>query len=965
MRFLVVFAAAFAVAGCAFRERPLAGVLRWDAWDGQGPDAMTRVVERTLGKPKYHWRLPWFADVHADGTVSIDASRPGVMEREIDFAADAGIDYFIFLNYGMKSDKSAAFDRYLAAPNSGRIRFALCFMFIESQIPDSQWPADVEHYVRFLKDPRCVKVCGDRPLVYTFHYGDLKVNRRVLDLKAAAAKLGLNPYFVYYNNTPDAMWPMMKELGYDAMSMYATAKGAAAGPCPFSVFATNMESRVRGPALEKGIPCVPSVQTGWDKTPRQEYVPYWEKDEAYHKQRGFPDFPTLDEIADVIRRGREFVREHPEICPANTYSIYSWNEFDEGGWLCPTWTPHGPDTSRIEAVRRVLVGPPFADVRRQVAEAFAGCGDCFQRERLDKRLEQAERLASLPNRTMLMQAELDEFRRYFKEALELWSVDPSNPAVKPVVLDVADYGAKGDGKTDNAPAFRAAVAAVRALNGKPSVLRIGAGEYYFATPVTKRGDKEIINVDFGALTNCLITGMSPEKTRLVFGVYDAHGLSYSRSRNVTIARVECRWREAPFSETRVESYDPVTMSAVVRCNPQALRPDDPRYQWGSRSQVCCVFDKDGRKVYRGATPFVNSKAEDLGGGRYRVSFERKRGGMERFHPQPGDYIVIPDRRNEWNGTEPLLAEFCNFSEVWVRNARAAAINAGRTHYTTAVRCRTFPADGFVLSSNADTFYNARGSYLAHCEFHHMCDDGANSLGYGTPIRSQDGPRSLSIRAIWGRLRVGDVVQVMEAMTGRFRADLRIAKVERYVSADKLPMVRLTFDADLPPGILTAAAVGLLDDKARYAISHGLGEVPKAADLLFAPLEYGTGFTAFDNRIHDVRGCGINVQCPHSLIESNVIERITLGMKMTGLTQWFEGTPPYDVVVRNNVFRDVKSGIQSHLKTVNARNSAENPIRWVEIVSNRFERVEIPFRLDNLSDEIVKDNDFIDCKGMRK
>lgn len=183
-------------------------------------------------------------------------------------------------------------------------------------------------------------------------------------------------------------------------------------------------------------------------------------------------------------------------------------------------------------------------------------------------------------------------------------------------------------------------------------------------------------------------------------------------------------------------------------------------------------------------------------------------------------------------------------------------------------------------------------------------------------------------------------------------------------ADKLPMVRLTFDADLPPGIL-AAAVGLLDDKARYAISHGLGEVPKAADLLFAPLEYGTGFTAFDNRIHDVRGCGINVQCPHSLIESNVIERITLGMKMTGLTQWFEGTPPYDVVVRNNMFRDVKSGIQSHLKTVNARNSAENPIRWVEIVSNRFERVEIPFRLDNLSDEIVKDNDFIDCKGMRK
>ena len=143
--------------------------------------------------------------------------------------------------------------------------------------------------------------------------------------------------------------------------------------------------------------------------------------------------------------------------------------------------------------------------------------------------------------------------------------------------------------------------------------------------------------------------------------------------------------------------------------------------------------------------------------------------------------------------------------------RAAAIAAGRTHYTTAVRCRTFPADGFVLSSNADTFYNARGSYLAHCEFHHMCDDGANSLGYGTPIRSQDGPRSLSIRAIWGRLRVGDVVQVMEAMTGRFWADLRIAKVERYVSADKLPEdLELLPDAWGQPRRRSSSACGALN-----------------------------------------------------------------------------------------------------------------------------------------------------------
>jgi hypothetical protein len=35
--------------------------------------------------------------------------------------------------------------------------------------------------------------------------------------------------------------------------------------------------------------------------------------------------------------------------------IYAWNEFDEGGWLCPTLSADGaPDTSRIEALGSVL-----------------------------------------------------------------------------------------------------------------------------------------------------------------------------------------------------------------------------------------------------------------------------------------------------------------------------------------------------------------------------------------------------------------------------------------------------------------------------------------------------------------------------------------------------------------------------------------------------------------------------------
>ena len=46
---------------------------------------------------------------------------------------------------------------------------------------------------------------------------------------------------------------------------------------------------------------------------------------------------------------------NPEVCPARTVIIYAWNEHDEGGWLCPTWSPDGrPDRRRLEAIRKVL-----------------------------------------------------------------------------------------------------------------------------------------------------------------------------------------------------------------------------------------------------------------------------------------------------------------------------------------------------------------------------------------------------------------------------------------------------------------------------------------------------------------------------------------------------------------------------------------------------------------------------------
>ncbi len=72
-----------AARGCD--DPPIVGAIRWDGWYGDGN--VVKAVEATLGQPKYHFRLPWFAVVMDEDKVRIDGESPAIMDREIAYAA--------------------------------------------------------------------------------------------------------------------------------------------------------------------------------------------------------------------------------------------------------------------------------------------------------------------------------------------------------------------------------------------------------------------------------------------------------------------------------------------------------------------------------------------------------------------------------------------------------------------------------------------------------------------------------------------------------------------------------------------------------------------------------------------------------------------------------------------------------------------------------------------------------------
>jgi concanavalin A-like lectin/glucanase superfamily protein/glycosyl hydrolase family 141/parallel beta helix pectate lyase-like protein len=327
-------------------SRPVVGAIRWDAWTG---GKITEQVERTLGPKEYHDRLPWFAKVVDEKTVRIDGGRQSVMDREIVFAANAGLDYWAFLVYPEASPMSAALKQYLKSSKKERVKFCL-ILHSTLKAKAGQWPRERDRIVKLLQTPGYQTVLNGRPLVYAFCGNDLPFDR-FAELRAAVTKAGIKPYYVYMGWRPVADFRRVSPKGFDAVSAYAMG-----GELPkFAQLVAAVEAKYWRTAAKARVPLVPMVTTGWDKRPRQDHPVSWEKGAAYHEQKVFPSRAAPKEIAQHLQRAVEFCDANPKVCPARAVIVYAWNEYDEGGWLAPTRGADGvPDTGRLDAIRTVL-----------------------------------------------------------------------------------------------------------------------------------------------------------------------------------------------------------------------------------------------------------------------------------------------------------------------------------------------------------------------------------------------------------------------------------------------------------------------------------------------------------------------------------------------------------------------------------------------------------------------------------
>jgi hypothetical protein len=344
------------------RDRTRVGAIRWDAWVGDlptfgnaGPNTVGQQVERALGPVHWHDRLPFFAREVNARAVEVRAITHEVMDREIDYARSAGLDYWAFVYYPPGSGVDTARQLYLASDQRSTLDFCLIFDDIRRFRAARDQGLLLEHFAR----PEHVRVLDGRPLLFVFARAlasalsrpeptgaEIETLRQEIDaFRASAVAAGVgNPYIACMGGHAPFTARVVAALGLDAGSAYAEF---GRGGVPFAELAGAAERRWEE-HREAGLRVIPWVTTGWDPRPRVEHPVSWTTYEPdWWAQPGTPE-----EIAAHLERALAWATAHPEAAETNTVLIYAWNEFDEGGWLCPLLRE---GTARLDAVRRVLM----------------------------------------------------------------------------------------------------------------------------------------------------------------------------------------------------------------------------------------------------------------------------------------------------------------------------------------------------------------------------------------------------------------------------------------------------------------------------------------------------------------------------------------------------------------------------------------------------------------------------------
>lgn len=313
----------------------------------------------TLGNDTYKNRLPYFAK-EKDGEFDFSYRTQEEYDIELRYAIDAGIDFFAYCWYPDTLEERTCWKdlgstllwehypelnlaRKLYQTSKLNKEIKMCaILFTQRAYSES----DIDDLIDAMKQDYYEKIDG-RPVIFTF--GGYETG--FIDaIKERTLKQNINPYVVFMNNSAT----IHEGLDYkkaDAISAYASCHN---GEIYEDVIAGVEENNYK--RLESGLKEIPMLSIGWNPMPRVDRPIPW----TGYREGPYAPQPNEEQLQKCFDKLFEFIDDNPEKTVDGYAMVYAWNEFEEGGYLCPTLGVDGkPDTAFLDS---------FAKVRKQYSK---------------------------------------------------------------------------------------------------------------------------------------------------------------------------------------------------------------------------------------------------------------------------------------------------------------------------------------------------------------------------------------------------------------------------------------------------------------------------------------------------------------------------------------------------------------------------------------------------------------------
>jgi hypothetical protein len=329
------------------------GAYYFDGWSGQNPRAndpnepwaknapthLTRrlVEEFSEREPVWGWR---------------DDSQ-AIMERQIDLAADNGIEFFLFCWYWRDDngpinpaaienlDLHTSLNLYMKAKNKNRIKFGLLVANHQGAMikGTENWLKAAEYWMQYFKDPQYITVDG-KPLVVIFDSDGID-NDALTSMQGVSKKQGLQGLSIAGCWAPE-------DKNFSHRTHYNIIPGYSAGSEEHKYVELVNAHKKQWMGTEKQ-PFIPEITVGWDKRP-------WEGMTGLNQQSGwYYSDRTPEQFKIFLKDAIIWMDKNPtKTTKERIVLVYAWNELGEGGYLVPT--KGDPGASYLKVIKSVVSG---------------------------------------------------------------------------------------------------------------------------------------------------------------------------------------------------------------------------------------------------------------------------------------------------------------------------------------------------------------------------------------------------------------------------------------------------------------------------------------------------------------------------------------------------------------------------------------------------------------------------------